>query len=93
MMLSELVRAGFHEHREGPMSNRLESPAVLHVRFDGRSLDIPLYELDARPDANPVDLRRAVARRLDVAETSLDDHVLDRHATGNLTLRPEAVFG
>jgi len=28
-----------------------------------------------------------------VAEGKLNDHVVDRHETGNLTLRPEAVFG
>ena len=36
---------------------------------------------------------RLVSRHLEVNEERLRDHVLDRHETGNLTLRPEAVFG
>jgi len=30
---------------------------------------------------------------LDVPEAKFRDYVVDRHETGNLTVRPEAVFG
>ncbi len=75
------------------MPAQLKHPAIAHIRFDGRSLDIPLSELGVADDANEPQIRRAVARHLEVSEERLRDHVLDRHETGNVTLRPEAVFG
>jgi hypothetical protein len=67
--------------------------SVVHIRFEGRSLDIPLSEMDLGRLSSDADIKRAVARHLDVAEARLRDHVIDRHETGNLTVRPEAVFG
>jgi hypothetical protein len=67
--------------------------AVVHVRFDGRSLDIPLPDLDIGPGSGDADIKRALARHLEVPEAKLRDYVVDRHETGNLTVRPEAVFG
>lgn len=68
-------------------------PAVAHIRFDGRSLDVPLAELGITDAADDHAIRRALARHLEVPEEDLRDYVIDRHATGNITLRPEAVFG
>ena len=67
--------------------------AVAHVRFAGRSFDIPLAALDLGSLSADGHIRRAVARYLDVPEHKLDAYVVDRHANGNVTLRPEAVFG
>ena len=39
------------------------------------------------------DIKRAVARSLETSEVRLHHYVIDRHETGNLTVRPEAVFG
>ena len=67
--------------------------AVAHVRFAGRSFDIPLSELDLGPMSADGQIRRALARYLGTATGKLDAYVVDRHANGNLTVRPEAVFG
>jgi hypothetical protein len=67
--------------------------AVVHIRFDGRSLDIPQGELDIGPASNANAIKRALAGHLHVAEARFRDYVIDRHETGNLTIRPEAVFG
>lgn len=75
------------------MPLQMNRPAVAHVRFDGRSLDVPLSELGVSADTDNRDVKRAVAHYLDVAEDRLRDSVIDRHANGNLTIRPEAVFG
>jgi len=72
---------------------RTNQEAVLHVRFDGRSLDIPLNDLDIGTASEDREIKRALARRLQVAERALHDYNVDRHETGNLTVRPEAVFG
>ena len=67
--------------------------AVIHVRFAGRSFDVPLVNLDLGSGASDAQVKRAVAGQLEVPAARLDDYVVDRHANGNLTLRPEAVFG
>ncbi len=72
--------------------NIIRAP-IAHIRFEGRSLDVPLAELGVADGASDRDIKRAVARHLDVAEDRLRDYVLDRHETGNVTVRPEAVFG
>jgi hypothetical protein len=67
--------------------------AVIHIRFDGRSLDVPLAELVGADNVGVYDIKRAVARHLEVPEARLRDYVIDRHETGNVTIRPQAVFG
>ena len=75
------------------MAELLNDHAVVHVRFDGRSLDLPLPDLGVGPGAADAEIKRALARHLDVAAEKLRDYVVDRHQTGNITVRPEAVFG
>jgi hypothetical protein len=75
------------------MALTLHRAAVAHVRFEGRSLDVPLADLGVRGDAADQEVKRAVARHLEVAEVRLHDYVVDRHETGNVTVRPQAVFG
>ncbi len=66
---------------------------VAHVRFAGRSFDIPLAALDLGAMSADGHVKRSIARHLNVPEFKLDAYVVDRHANGNLTVRPEAVFG
>jgi hypothetical protein len=75
------------------VANVLNDGAVVHVRFDGRSLDIALADLDAGPQSADLEIKRALARHLEVPVEKLRDYVVDRHQTGNITVRPEAVFG
>jgi hypothetical protein len=67
--------------------------AVLHVRFEGQSRDVALAELDVGALSSDAAIKQALARHLGVAEAKLRDYVVDRHETGNLTVRPQAVFG
>ena len=66
---------------------------VLHIRSDGRSFDIPLSDLDVGVLSSDVDVKRSLAGYLNVPEAKLRDYTVDRHETGNMTVRPEAVFG
>jgi hypothetical protein len=75
------------------MAEQTKVAAVAHIRFEGRSLDVPLAELDIGPRSQDGEVKRALARFLDVPEARLRDYVVDRHDTGNVTVRPEAVFG
>ena len=73
----------------------LISPAGLsaHIRFRGASRDVAFARLGITPEPQESAVRSAIARFLEVDENALAGHVIERHSTGNLTLRPEAVFG
>ena len=75
------------------MAQLLNQEAVLHFRFDGQSLDIPLADLDVGTESEDREVKRALARHLAVPDVRLRDYAVDRHETGNVTVRPEAVFG
>ena len=66
---------------------------TLHVRFEGRSFDVPLADLDVGTASSDREVKQRLAGYLDVREATLRHYVIDRHETGNLTVRPEAVFG
>lgn len=66
---------------------------TLHVRFNGQSVDVPLSDLDIGDQSTDRDVTVAAAEYLDLPIQSLTGYVVDRHATGNLTIRPQAVFG
>jgi len=95
-MLLELVRAGiFCESVEAMamLEDLTMAEHVVHIRFEGRSLDIPQSDLDVGAASSDNDIKRALARHLEVPQAKLRDYVIDRHDTGNMTVRPEAVFG
>ena len=77
----------------GDHANLLNDRGVVHVRFDGRSLDVELDELNVGPNSDDRTIKHALAQHLDVPERDLGNYVVDRHDTGNLTIRPSAVFG
>jgi len=66
---------------------------VVHIRFEGKSLDLPLAELRVSEAAGDEDIKQAAARYLEVPAARLQDYVIDRHESGNVTIRPQAVFG
>jgi len=65
----------------------------VHVRFDGRSWDVPLRTLDIGNGSSDDEVREALAQYLEVPVRKLASCVVERHASGNMTVRPEAVFG
>jgi hypothetical protein len=72
----------------------LAAPArTIHVRLDGRSSDLPADRLGIPESATDEQVKVAIARHLEVPARQLVDAVVDRHPNGNLTIRPEAVFG
>jgi hypothetical protein len=75
------------------MIQQLKERTVVHVRFEGRSHDVDLDALDVGPHSSDEAIKEALAKHLEVPAARLRDYVIDRHATGNLTVRPEAVFG
>lgn len=66
---------------------------VIHVRLDGRSHDVSLSQLHLGINPSDEEIRRAIAVQLEVPVGKLGDTMVDRHPNGNLTIRPQAVFG
>jgi len=65
----------------------------LHIRYEGRSYDLPLADLDLGVLSTDEDVRAALAGYLGASERVLKHYVIERHENGNMTVRPEAVFG
>ena len=66
---------------------------VVHVRFEGHSWDIGFGVLDVGERSGDQDVRQALACYFDVPVQKFAPYVVERHANGNITVRPEAVFG
>jgi hypothetical protein len=66
--------------------------AVIHVRFAGERFDLPLASLDIGATSSDTQVRRAVATSLRIPLERLEEHTIDRHPNGNLSIRPDAVF-
>ncbi len=66
---------------------------VVHVRFEGESANIEFGRLDIGDRSSDDEVRAALARYFDVPARKFAAYVIERHANGNLTVRPEAVFG
>ena len=66
---------------------------MIHLRFEGVSYDVS--RLDLRLNGQPTDeqIKQRLAQLLDVAVNRLKAYVVDRPATGELIVRPEAVYG
>ena len=67
--------------------------ALVHIRFEGRSWDILCRDLDIGPMSTDEQVRRALANYFDVGLGKFRAYVIERHGNGNMTVRPEAVFG
>ena len=66
----------------------------LHIRFEGQSLDVALQDLDLGDLSPDNDVRERAARHLEVPVAKFNNFIVDRNReTGDLTLRPQAVFG
>lgn len=75
------------------MTETQETQPTLHIRFEGKSRDIPLAEIDIGIASTDDQVKEAVANFLDTETSKLENYVIERHANGNFTIRPEAVFG
>jgi len=67
--------------------------AEVHVRYEGRSLDITFDDLDVGELSTDAEIRRNVANFLEVPTQKLANFSIDKSEDGDVTLRPQAVFG
>jgi hypothetical protein len=70
-----------------------QSNAMIHVRFAGQSHRIEASALDVGIFSSDGDIRQALAGYFRVSNSKFAGYVIERHDNGNVTIRPEAVFG
>jgi hypothetical protein len=68
--------------------------AMLHIRYEGQSADLGLAEVDLGDMSTDIEVREAAARYFNVPVTKFAAFQVDRNPqTGDVTLRPQAIFG
>ncbi|MBW4422957.1 MAG: hypothetical protein KME50_00430 [Nostoc desertorum CM1-VF14] len=66
---------------------------MVHIRFEGRSIDVPEAQLGIAAGMNDVVVKERIARHLDVNSDRLSAYVIDRRPSGDFIVRPEAIYG
>ena len=66
---------------------------MVHIRFEGRSLDITEAQLGITASMNDQFVKEQISRHLDIHANRLTSYVVDRRPSGDLIIRPEAVYG
>ncbi|HZT42524.1 MAG TPA: hypothetical protein VFA07_10040 [Chthonomonadaceae bacterium] len=66
---------------------------MVHVRFEGRSYDLTEQQIDVRQGMSDTEIKERLAQHFEVARNRFTSYVVDRAPSGNLIVRPEAVYG
>lgn len=66
---------------------------MVHIRFEGRSYDIAEPQLGVTAGMNDTAIKQRLAQHFDVSQDRLQSYVVDRRPSGDLIVRPEAVYG
>ncbi len=66
---------------------------MVHVRFEGRSYDLIEDQLGLILGMSDDQIRLTVASFLDTTPDRLKTYVIDRRPSGDVIVRPEAVYG
>lgn len=68
--------------------------SLVHIRIDGRSLDIPMDDIDIGFASSDTEIKQAVAEFVQVPVSKLQNFAIERNELeDSITLRPNAVFG
>ena len=66
---------------------------MVHVRFEGRSYDLRESQLGIKENMNDSVIKERLAHHFDVGSDRFNSYVLDKRPSGDLIVRPEAVYG
>jgi hypothetical protein len=66
---------------------------MIHIRFEGRSLNVKELELNIHTGLNDQAIKERIARHFQVSPDKMQFYVIDRTPNGDLIVRPEAVYG
>jgi flavin reductase (DIM6/NTAB) family NADH-FMN oxidoreductase RutF len=66
---------------------------MVHIRFEGRSYDVAENQLGIAVGMSDRAIKERLAQHFDVKGDRFESYVLDRRPSGDLIVRPEAVYG
>ena len=66
---------------------------MVHIRFDGRSYDLTETQLEIAAGMNDTAIKERLAQYFEVTGDRFNAYVVDRRPSGDLIIRPEAVYG
>jgi len=66
---------------------------MVHVRFEGRSVDVTERQLGVTQDMNDRAVKERLAQHFDVERDRFKSYVIDLRTSGDIIVRPEAVYG
>lgn len=66
---------------------------MVHIRFEGRSYDINEQKIGVTAGMNDHLVKERLAQHFDVHFNRFESYVIDRRPSGDLIVRPEAVYG
>jgi hypothetical protein len=66
---------------------------MVHVRFEGRSFDVAETQLGVVANTSDVAIKERLSQHLDINQNRLNAYVIDRRPSGDVIIRPEAVYG
>jgi hypothetical protein len=66
---------------------------MVHIRFEGHSYDIPETQLGVTNGMNDTTVKERLAKYFEVKGDRFQTYVVDRRPSGDLIIRPEAVYG
>ena len=66
---------------------------MVHIRFEGRSYDMPESQLGLSVGMNDTAVKQRLAQHFEVQLNRFESYVIDRKESGDLIVRPEAVYG
>jgi hypothetical protein len=71
----------------------MEVSKMVHIRFEGRSYDLQEVKIGVAASMNDAQIFDQLARHFDVNRARFNAYVVDRSPSGDLIVRPEAVYG
>jgi hypothetical protein len=66
---------------------------MVHIRFEGRSYDMQEGQISLNASMNDGAIKQRLAQHFDVSLNRFETYVIDRRPSGDLIIRPEAVYG
>jgi hypothetical protein len=66
---------------------------MIHIRFEGRSFDVAENDIGVNAAHGNDEIMQRVASFLETPAKRLENYVIDRRPSGEIVIRPEAVYG
>ena len=66
---------------------------MVHIRFEGRSYDVTENQVGITESMTDAAIKQQLARHFEVKSDRFKNYVCDRRPSGDLIVRPEAVYG